>query len=163
MSYKRHTALDLASAASQVVSAIPTTEELILTIRGEVNSGGASDVFRVRPNSDSGANYGGASHYVNNTPSEGSVAGITDGLNIGRGGSGGYHQVTMRLTKRANLWFGAVHFAERNTANSNGEAGYGFTWWNSAGAALSTLQFRWDVTTAAARFTGRVEVWYQDA
>ena len=163
MSYARHTALDLSLAASQVVSSIPASDELLILTYGTVTSGGASDLHMLRPNSDSGANYSNIALYENTQSQQGVQAGLTSGLFLSRGGNGSDVQSTHRLTKRGNHWSMAGQQIGKGSGVVTGEVGMSYGAWNGGGVAIATLQFRWDVTTAAARFTGRVEVWYRDA
>lgn len=162
MSYVRHSAVDVVSGATQLISSIPNTNDILATVRGSIVSGGGSDLHKLRPNSDGGANYGGVIHYVNSAAQEGYQGSGNDGLLFSRAGVGNDHNVTMRLVKVGNYWTASVFASQRAQSGGTSEVGNGVVWWNGAGIALTTLLFKWDYTTGAARFTGRVEVWYQE-
>lgn len=163
MSYARHAAVDLAVATGQVISSVPTTEDMIFTLRGRTTLGSVGSVLALRPNSDGGANYinrywqatGGASA---TGPNINAV-----GLIIGQDTDAADHLSTYRIVKVGNFWhcYG-THWNLRDNGNTSAITHYG-TRWASGGVALSSLQFRCDIQNAASRFTGRVELWYQNA
>lgn len=161
MSYARHTALDLTNAASQVVSAIPTTDELLVLMRG-TQTNGVGDNYRLRPNSDSGANYGGAGHFASSSPSSGTITHPTNGFFFGLGIAGARVQTTMRLVKVGDYWLSKGQTMEFRSSSGFAQVVSFAGRWNSAGVALSSLQFRWDVDGGTVVFTGRIEVWYQE-
>lgn len=163
MSYLRHSKIDLTNAASQVVNAIPSTEELVILLRGSGTLGALGDAIAIRPNSDSGANYSTHYHFASSSAGHFVGSDASTFIWLGQGMDTSFLNCSARIVRTGNHWTSRASLA-RSSAGAGIRVLADFvSVWNSGGVSISTLQFRFDVSTAAARFTGRLEVWYQNA
>lgn len=162
MAYSQHASVPISLEASRVISAIPTTEELLILMRGTHTLGGDNDGAWLRPNSDgTAANYGGA--FIAGTDTGNPTGGghTANGFFLSQGGNGHIHVATYRIAKVGDNWISAGHSGVRKLSTGADSQFINTSTWLGGGVAISTLQFRWDINTAAARFTGHVEVWYR--
>lgn len=164
MSFKRHTALDLTAVATQLISSIPTTDDLLLTLRGATTLGAVDHDWIARLNNDSGNNYHNAGMCSINGAAPVGMADTIERLRVGRHTDAADHTGVFRISKVGTKWVMAGTSGIRRTTAAVNWIITSMGWWDSAGVALSSLMLRWDNGGAGSgKFTGRVELWYQDA